>query len=240
MERPIVTLTDAGYTDLIEALEGSDAYSYVFDGQLGYLDYALANDALTPQVTGVDEWHINADEVSVYDYNDDVLDSGEQSFERVSETPATYAPDPYRASDHDPVIVGLALTVPEPSYACGADTFTVSELEALGFNVVVGTDAGEVLWGTRGNDAILALGGNDIVLADRGDDLVCGGDGRDTLVGGRGADDLRGEGDPDLLLGDRDNDTLDGGVGFDLGLGGRGHDECISVEFSIGCETRRR
>lgn len=240
MERPIATLTAAGYTDLIEALEGNDAYSYVFDGQLGYLDYALSNSALTPQVTGVDEWHINADEVNIYDYNDDVLDSGELSFERISETPATFSPDPYRASDHDPVIVGLALSVPEVSYECGAETFTVSQLEALGYNVVLGTSGNEFLRGTNGADAILALGGNDLVFAYGGDDLVCGGDGRDSIFGGRGNDDLRGEAGRDFLSGDRGDDTLDGGADYDFGLGGRGRDECIAVEFSIGCEVRRR
>ena len=43
-------------------LIGPDAYSYVFDGQWGYLDYALASSSLTSQVDGVGEWHINADE----------------------------------------------------------------------------------------------------------------------------------------------------------------------------------
>ena len=35
-------LEDAGYTDLLELFVGPDAYTYVFDGQLGYLDYARA------------------------------------------------------------------------------------------------------------------------------------------------------------------------------------------------------
>ena len=42
-EDPIVALQDAGYTDLVAAFGGPDAYGYVFDGQLGYLDHALAN-----------------------------------------------------------------------------------------------------------------------------------------------------------------------------------------------------
>ena len=43
MEDPITTLEAAGYTDLIEQFVGADGYCYVFDGQLGYLDHALAN-----------------------------------------------------------------------------------------------------------------------------------------------------------------------------------------------------
>ena len=34
------------YTDLIFQYQGEDAYSYVFDGQIGYLDHALASAGL--------------------------------------------------------------------------------------------------------------------------------------------------------------------------------------------------
>ena len=44
-------------------------YSYVFDGLFGYLDQALASATMAPQVTGAADWHINADEPSVLDYN---------------------------------------------------------------------------------------------------------------------------------------------------------------------------
>ena len=51
------------------------------------------------QVAETIEWHINADEPSVLDYNlEDDRD------------PALFDADtPYRASDHDPIIVGLDL-----------------------------------------------------------------------------------------------------------------------------------
>ena len=112
MEAPIATLQAAGYTDLTDSFGGAEAYSYLFDGQLGSLDYAMSNASLTPQVTGAAVWHINADEVPLFDYNDEVLDDGEQSFERESGALRLYSADPYRSSDHDPVVVGLALTAP--------------------------------------------------------------------------------------------------------------------------------
>ncbi|MGI9647863.1 MAG: ExeM/NucH family extracellular endonuclease [Acidimicrobiia bacterium] len=112
MEEPIVALEDAGYTDLLRDRAGPDVYTYVFDGQLGYLDYALANESLNEQVTDAASWNINADEVNLLDYNDAIRDTGERSFERKSNALTTYAPDPYRASDHDPVIVGLGFTSP--------------------------------------------------------------------------------------------------------------------------------
>jgi predicted extracellular nuclease len=103
-EDPITALTDAGYTDLILKHQGEDAYSYVFDGQTGYLDHALAGPELVADVRGASPWNINADEPSLIDYD--------MSFKQPRQD-ALYAPDPYRSSDHDPVIVGLDLTPPD-------------------------------------------------------------------------------------------------------------------------------
>ena len=108
-ENPITNITAAGYTDQINASLGAAGYGYVFDGQLGYLDHALSSPGLTPQVAGLSEWHINADEVNLLDYNDDILDSGEQSFEEEPDALPLYEPNAYRSSDHDPVLVGLGL-----------------------------------------------------------------------------------------------------------------------------------
>ena len=100
-EDPIDVLVGAGYADLVFDALGEDAYSYVFDGQVGYLDYQLASTTLAPQVTGTTVWHINADEPDLIDYD--------TSFKQPAQD-AIYAPDAYRSSDHDPVIVGLELT----------------------------------------------------------------------------------------------------------------------------------
>ena len=97
-EDPIAVIRNAGYTNLMAVYVGTSAYSCVSDGQAGYLDHALANASLKPQVTGATEWHINADEPRALDYND-------------FNPPALYNADPYRSSDHDPIIVGLDLGV---------------------------------------------------------------------------------------------------------------------------------
>ncbi len=68
-EDPIDVLVANGFNDLLFQLQGEQAYSYLFDGQLGYLDYAMANDALRDEVTGVTAWHINADEPDIIDYD---------------------------------------------------------------------------------------------------------------------------------------------------------------------------
>ncbi|MDQ3733372.1 MAG: ExeM/NucH family extracellular endonuclease, partial [Actinomycetota bacterium] len=100
-EDPIDVLVEAGYVDLAAELIGEEAYSYVFNGQWGYLDYSLASPSLIPQVTGAAEYHINADEPSVLDYN--------TNFKSEAQQESLYAPDEFRTSDHDPVLVGLAL-----------------------------------------------------------------------------------------------------------------------------------
>ena len=101
MEDPIREFEDGGYVNLIAKFVGPEAYSYAFDGQWGYLDHALASSTLVSQVTGAAEWHINADEPSVLDYNTD--------FKPAPQIESLYAPDEFRTSDHDPVIVGLSL-----------------------------------------------------------------------------------------------------------------------------------
>ena len=100
-EDPIMAFTNSGWVNLIEAHLGANAYSYVFDGQWGYLDHALASPSLSAQVVGVGDWHVNADEPSVLDYNTD--------FKSAAQVSGLYAADPFRYSDHDPVIVGLNL-----------------------------------------------------------------------------------------------------------------------------------
>lgn len=100
-EDPIMAFTNNSWINLIEAHRGANAYSYVFDGQWGYLDHALATPSLAAQVTDVGDWHVNADEPSILDYNTDFKSAGQVS--------SLYAADSYRYSDHDPVIVGLNL-----------------------------------------------------------------------------------------------------------------------------------
>lgn len=98
LEDPLSALKTAGMVSLLEA--APNPYSYVFDGQAGALDHAVASASLAMQVVAATVWHINADEPPVLDYN---LENGRDA--------ALFDPDsPYRSSDHDPVIVGLDLS----------------------------------------------------------------------------------------------------------------------------------
>jgi predicted extracellular nuclease len=98
-EDPIAYLTSNGMVNELERFvrPNGTPYSYVFDGMSGYLDHALASTALDPQVTGVTEWHNNADEPEAIDYN--IGDTADDP----------YVNNAFRASDHDPVVVSLNL-----------------------------------------------------------------------------------------------------------------------------------
>jgi predicted extracellular nuclease len=150
-ETPITTIKNAGYTDLLESRVGNDAYSFLFDGQLGYLDYALASSSLNSQVTGVADWRINADEVPVFDYNNNVDDgAGESSFEAKPTGNNLYEPNAFRTSDHDPVIVGLDLTTPTTP-PTGTATLVTNANEVLTING--GTGAKQLQFTVTGREA---------------------------------------------------------------------------------------
>jgi len=98
-EDPVSAILAAGFSNMVESFIGAEAYSYVFDGQWGYLDHAFGSPSLLPQVTGVSEYHIDSDEPSVLDYN--------VNFKSPGQVVSLYSADQYRVSDHDPLIVGL-------------------------------------------------------------------------------------------------------------------------------------
>jgi predicted extracellular nuclease len=106
-EDPIdVLLEDNGYVDLVQHFDPG-AYSYVFDGQWGTLDYAIASPSLFAQVSDAADYHINADEPPILDYN--------TNFKTLNNQTVLYAPDKFRTSDHDPAVVGVALDSGKPT-----------------------------------------------------------------------------------------------------------------------------
>jgi predicted extracellular nuclease len=125
MEDPIRTLLAgadgvAGNADDLVNL--TDGYTYGFPvdlataGQVqafGSLDYAIGSSGLASQVSDAAAWNINADEPAFIDYNTEFKPAN----------PDIYAPDAFRSSDHDPVLVGLDL---DPDAALARLDFDVS------------------------------------------------------------------------------------------------------------------
>ena len=200
MEDPILVLDDAGFSDL--GVLDMGRYSYVFDDMSGSLDHALASDALFAKVTDLAHWNINAVESFAYPYYGD---------------PALYSPDPYRSSDHDPLVLGIDL-----DERCQGLVPTIR-----------GTVGDDVLFGTNGVDVIMGLGGDDVLYGLNGADILCGGSGADAIYGGTGDDHLLGGFGDDVLVGGNGADTLIGGPGTDVLQQGRGY----GVEEQEGAES---
>ncbi len=140
MEDPISMAKSAGYTDLL----GEEDYTYIFDGQSGYLDYAMSNESLTAQVTDAAVWNINADEPSVIDYNTEYKPED------------LYAPDAYRSSDHDPVLVGLNLLEQTTLAVTKAvvPTSNVSISDTVTYTIALANEGDETATGIRLTDTL--------------------------------------------------------------------------------------
>ena len=101
MEDPIMTLEAEGFVNAgVIHDDPANAWTFEVIGRFGALDHALASASLDLQVLDATHWHINADELTEFDYNTEDL-SG------VPKPADFYAIDPYRSSDHDPVLVAL-------------------------------------------------------------------------------------------------------------------------------------
>ncbi|WOI56295.1 ExeM/NucH family extracellular endonuclease [Palleronia sp. LCG004] len=151
-EDPLKILEAAGFTNLVAQYEGFESTSYRFSGQVGTLDYALASDALRDQVTGATIWDINDEEPVFFDYNLEGTFTGQL---RPQDQGLFDGDSPARASDHDPIVVGLDLS---------------SEPE---FELVLGTSGNDRLIGTDANERIVSGGGRM--------DLLTGGAGADVF-----------------------------------------------------------
>lgn len=173
MEDPIAALNVHGYTDMIQQYVGGAAYSYVYAGEAGYLDHALATDALATQITGVTEWHINADEPRVLDYNSEYKSEDQIDY--------LFSSDAYRASDHDPVIIGLELsnvsTVQQCAYLGDAphglsdvDLFSFSGKRGESVRVSLQADPANASEGKRARLVLFGQGpGSHLFRTDRGE-----------------------------------------------------------------------
>jgi uncharacterized protein len=157
LEDPPKALEAAGHESLLKRLPAADRYSYVFNGETGALDHAYASSTLKSQVTGVGVWHINADEPTVLDYNTEF------------KTDDRYAATPYRASDHDPVLVALTLSpdaavdvpllnINVPSTGVASTPLAITITDALPGGTATLTDL-SVNWGDASPSSTLTAAG---------------------------------------------------------------------------------
>ncbi|WP_374604756.1 ExeM/NucH family extracellular endonuclease [Arenimonas sp.] len=90
-EDPMRLLRSQGWQDAFQQMKLERPYSFVFQGLSGRLDHALVDAGLAARLRGAAEWHANADEAPAFDYR-----NGK-------------ATDAWRASDHDPLLLGFDL-----------------------------------------------------------------------------------------------------------------------------------
>jgi uncharacterized protein len=154
-EDPTVVLETAGFESLLKRMPANDRYTYVFGGETGALDHGYSSSSMRSQVTSVGVWHINADEPPVIDYNTEFKPDDR------------YAATPYRASDHDPIILGLTLNadtpvnlpilsviIPPTGQASVAYGLTITEVIPSGTATLVSVN---VDWGDRTSNAFTTL-----------------------------------------------------------------------------------
>ena len=89
-EQPIQTIVRAGYEDQLMRFCPDD-YSYVYKGEMGYLDRCFANPSMSQQIVRVRPWHVNAD----WYYQHGAYKMKDKSL--------------HRYADHEPIIVDLQL-----------------------------------------------------------------------------------------------------------------------------------
>ncbi|KRC64594.1 hypothetical protein ASE12_07345 [Aeromicrobium sp. Root236] len=131
-EDPVGIIEAGGFVNVPREL--TDKETYQFDGAVGSLDHVFASSEAYADVTGADIWNINsyesvAREYSRYNYN----------------VTNFYKPNPYRASDHDPEIVGFK-TAEAPGPVASTTTATAPAKAAYGstFQVAVKVGGGDV------------------------------------------------------------------------------------------------
>ena len=163
---PLTGLEAAGLTNLTNTLPEDERYSYSFQGNSQSLDHILISGALQ-EGADFDVVHVNSE----------------------------FAETASRASDHDPLVVGLTFSGGDP-----VDPIYVVQEGTEADNILIGTD--------DQRDALIGKGGNDRLT---GNDLG------DLLIDGFGDDISNGNGGDDILFfqgGEQDRGA--GGAGADI------------------------
>ena len=130
-EDPVKVLTGAGWT----RESGATGASYVYAGRSGSLDHVFANAAAHPLVVGVASWEANAQEPVAFEY----------SRANYNATLAFEADNPYRASDHNPEIVGLRVYEDAPQPPAGPVTLDLYNLTDVHGHIEQVTKKGKIV-----------------------------------------------------------------------------------------------
>lgn len=134
---------------------------------------------------------------------------------------------------HDDTVV---VVEPVPVHRCGSIEGTVTELESLGYAVIIGSDGDTVIDAAESDQPhfIVTTGGTNTIATGGGDDVICGGPGVDVIDAGPGADRIESFGGDDVVHGGAGNDRIFTGGGDDTVNGNSGND---TIEAGSGDDT---
>ncbi len=150
-EDPMHVLYDAGFTKVESDTPGEASYS--FSGLSGSLDHVLANDAALARVTGADIWDINASESVAFEYS-------RHNYNVTN----FYQPNPFRASDHNPEVVGIRLR--DPAGPVQLNLLGVNDFHGrINTNTVKWAGTVEKLTADAGDEPTLMVGAGDLIGA---------------------------------------------------------------------------
>ncbi len=100
---PVNITTTYGYVNAVTKMDkvhNKSSWSYSYNDEIGSLDHVLISPSLESRLIDATDWHINAAESGLYDYNINYKgDTGAQDF---------YEASPFRSSDHDSAIISLS------------------------------------------------------------------------------------------------------------------------------------
>ncbi|MGB1320065.1 MAG: ExeM/NucH family extracellular endonuclease [Vibrio gallaecicus] len=117
--------------------EGKTSWSYSYNDEVGSLDHMLITSSLEDRLVDAVDWHINAPESSLFDYNSKYKGGDE------NEANPFYAETPFRSSDHDSAIVSLGYKYGE----AGESAITIATKSGradIGFPVSAEAKAGDI------------------------------------------------------------------------------------------------
>lgn len=147
-EDPVFEFTSKGWIDAVPTLAPGQ-HSYSFNGELGSLDHVIASPSLADSLSGAAIWATNSAEW------------GDRGYAFGAAEPGT----PFRASDHDPIIVGVT-SEPQP---VSIDIATINDfhgrIEADGKAAGAAVVSGAVAEFRRNNPNFIFAGAGDLIGA---------------------------------------------------------------------------
>ena len=132
--------------------EGKTSWSYSYNDEVGSLDHMLITSSLKDRLVDAVDWHINAPESSLFDYNNEYKFATNSNGEPVKQDGTVlpeddsnvfYAETPYRSSDHDSAIISLGYKYGE----AGESAITIATKSGradIGFPVSENAKTGDI------------------------------------------------------------------------------------------------